>query len=203
MALTGVTLLSVVQESLDATEIRMWDESTWNGKVETVTGACVVISYYDINGTLVSFDPYYLITGGDDAKFDEYCDLNNGTIIKLEDLTIAGEAPPDRFPDGYYIVTLYVTDGSYGTYAAGGWLKYDNPQAFLAKSRFTTRKLPAIILSWPMTDDVRIKNRDMFLLRMYLDAAEDVADYGKLTEFLAILVLINSIFSYYKLEEVW
>jgi hypothetical protein len=202
MAFSNVTLLSVVQESQDATEIRIWDESTWGGQSGNVTGACIVISYYDSDGDLKSLDPYYLIVGQTKTKWDEYLDKQNGHIIDIDDLTVSGVAFGDKFTDGYYIVTLYVTDGTYGTFIAGGWLKYANSQAFLARARFTSRKLPAT-LTWPLTDEVRVVNKDIFLLQMYLNAAEDAADYGLLTEFNNIITLVNAIFSYYKIENIW
>jgi hypothetical protein len=127
-------------------------------------------------------------------------DHNVGLVIDLADLTIAGAAPPDRFTDGYYIVTVYYNDG---TYTFANSIHYHNHQAFLAKGRFMARKLGVAFLDWPITDDVRRKNADVFAQRMYLDCAEDAADNGNTTEFQTFINLVNGMFSYYELEEIW
>lgn len=204
MAFADLTLATTVQESQDAMQLKIWDASTWNGESGIVTEAKVVIEYYDSDNLLVSFDPYELIAGGVKTKFNEFLDRSDGHVIELADLLIAGVAPTNiRFTDGYFVVTLHVTDGTYGLYAAGGWPKYANNQAFLAKNRFMARKMSKAILAWPMTDAVRIANKDMFLQRMYLDAAEDAADNGNLTEFLVFINLINAVFNVYNIEEAW
>jgi hypothetical protein len=204
MALTGVILQTVVQESQDAQQIRMWDESNWNGLVASVTDALIVISYYDVDGVLHTFDPYDLIIGADKTKFNQYLDKQAGHTIELSNLLI--NALPnglDRLPDGYYIVTLHVTDGSYGAYSGGGWPKYNNPQAFLAKYRFMKRNMPAAILEWPITQANREANYDVFAVGLYLEAAEYAADLGLQSKFQKFMTVLQTIFDYYIIPEPW
>jgi hypothetical protein len=202
MAYSGITPLTIVQESQDAMQIKIWDYSTWGTGDVAATATCIlVVQYYDEDGILQSFDNYDILTNaGSRTNFNNMLDKNVGLVIDLADLTIGGEAPPDRFQDGYYIVTVYYNDG---TYTFANSIHYRNNQAFLAKNRFMARKLPKAILTWPMTDAVRIANRDIFLQRMYLDAAEDSADNGNLTEFLVFMELLLGVFNYYSIEEVW
>ena len=204
MAYAALVLQTVVQESQDAQQVRMWDESAWGGESGNTTGAVVVISYYDTDGVLISFDPYELITGGDDTKFLEYLDKQNGHVIELSDLLIGGLAHSmTRFPDGYYIVTLHVTDGSYGTYGSGGWPAYNDIQAFLAKYRFMKRGMPALLLEWPITQANREANYDIFAVGLYLEAAEYAADLGRQVQFLKYMTVLQTIFDYYSIPEPW
>lgn len=204
MAFTNITLLTVVQESQDAQQIRIWDESTWNGESGTVTLACVVISYYTVDGVLVTFDPYELIVGADTTKWDQYLDKQNGHTINLSDLLINGAAHGmTRFPDGYYIVSINVTDGSYGLYSGGSWPKYNNSQAFLAKYRFMKRGMPAEILEWPITQLNREANYDIFAVGLYLEAAEYAADLGRQVQFQKFITVLQTIFDYYIIPEPW
>lgn len=197
----GVSLLTVVQESQDAQQIRIWDESTWDGESGDVTAACIVISYYDTDGVLHSFDPVDLALG---TTWLDYLDKQNGLTLDLEDLLIDGQAHDmTRFPDGYYIVTLHVTDGSYGTYEAGGWPHYHNTQAFLAKYRFMKRTMPAEILEWPITQEMREANYDIFAVGLYLEAAEYAADLGRQTQFQKFITVIETIFDYYIIPQPW
>ena len=196
MAYTDFTPDFRLMEAQDATAFRIWDMSIWNGESGLTTECIVKVVYYDVDGNTTVYDDYPLISGADTTKFDEYIDID-GHIVELADLTINGEEPDERFIDGYYIITITYNDG---TYSAGSEPYYDNIQAFLAKARCKARKLPAK-LSWPMTDAVYEINRDIFLLRMYLDAAEDSADLGKENEYRNFINLINNIYSYYAIDE--
>ena len=183
-------------EGQDATALRIWDLSTWNGE-SSKTSFCVVrIFYYEVDGTIIEYDDYELITGADKTKFNEYLDTD-GHTIETSDLTISGVAAAERFVDGYYVIRVVYSDG---TYVWNTEPYYDNVQAFLAKARCKARKLPTK-LSWPMTDAVYLANRDIFLLRMYLDAAEDAADLGKENEFRNLINLIDNLYSTYSLDE--
>jgi hypothetical protein len=200
MSYTSFSAGFLCQESQDAMQLKIWDNSQWNGESGFTTICTVEISYYDSDDNLIEFDPYELITGGDASKFNEYLDHLDGHVIELSDLTIDGVAAPDRFPEGYYIVKISYSEGSY---AVGSFPYFENPQAFLAKWRLMTRKLPAALLVFPMTDDVYRKNRDIILLRLYLDQAENAADYGKIEEFKVFHDLIRNVLDYYEMEETW
>jgi len=195
---SGVSLLTVVQESQDAQQFRMWDESTWDGESSSITDAVLRIQFYDSDGILQSYDDKNIF-----SKISEILDRQSGTVINISSLTVEGVPPPDRFVDGFYIITLFVTDGSYGAFNEDTWPHYHNNQAFLAKARFMTRKLPSKILTWPMSKQVQEDNLNMFLHRMYLDSAEYAADNGNLAEFLKYMELINEVFSYSELESIW
>lgn len=189
------------QESQDAMQLKIWDNSTWNGESGYTTICTVSISFYDTNGTLVTFDDYDLIISADMSKFNEYLDRIDGHVIELSALTINGVPNVyDRFPEGYYMITMKYSEGSY---AEGQFPEYVNSQAFLAKYRFMARRLPGALLVFPMTNDTYILNRDIFLLRMYLQNCEDAADYGKCVEFQNIINLIIAMLDYYKVEEPW
>jgi len=54
-----------------------------------------------------------------------------------------------------------------------------------------------------MTEAVYQKNRDIFLLRMYLAQCEDSADYGKHVEFMKYLSLIRNVLDTYPMQEPW
>jgi len=204
MALTGVVLQTVVQESQDAQQVRMWDESDWNGLSGTVSGAKVVIIYYDVDGIIHTFDPYDLIVGVDKTKFNEYLDKQSGHVIQLSALLIGGVTHGlTRFPDGYFIVTLHVTDGTYGNFEEGGWPHYNNPQAFLAKYRFMKRLMPVNILEWPITQINREANYDVFAVGLYLEAAEYAADLGRQSQFQKFMNVLSNIFDYYIIPEPW
>jgi hypothetical protein len=152
--------------------------------------------HYDVDEVITEYDDYPLIVGANTDKFDEFIDID-GHIVDIADMTIGGASAGDRWEDGYYVIRMLFSDGSY---PVGSEPYYDNLQAFLAKARCKARKLPAK-LSWPMTDAVYEINRDIFLLRMYLDSAEDSADLGKENEYRNFIELINNIFSYYAIDE--
>lgn len=199
-----VSLLTVVQESQDAQQIRIWDESTWHGEEAAVLDAYIVISYYDTDGVLQTFDPIDMLVDHEGDMFPDYLDKQNGLVINLSDLEIDGQAHSlTRFPDGYYIVTLHVTDGTYGAYSGGSWPYYANSQAFLAKYRFMKRTMPAAILEWPITQEMREANYDIFAVGLYLEAAEYAADLGRRTQFQKFITVIETIFDYYIIPQPW
>lgn len=185
-----------VIEAQDATSFKINDESEWNGESGITTICIVRIFHYLADGTINQFDDYPLIVGADKTKFNEYLDID-GHIIELSDLTIGGAAPAERFVDGYYVIRIVYSDG---TYAVGSEPYYDNVQAFLAKARCKARKMPAL-LTWPLTREMYELNRNIFLLRMFLDAAEDQADLGKEVQFRDTIELINLMFSAYSIDE--
>jgi hypothetical protein len=196
MAYTNFTPETRIAEAQDATAFKIWDESTWNGESALTTFCEVRIFHYAVDGTITEYDAYELITGADKTKFNEYLDID-GHTVEITDLTIDGVSAGERFTDGYYVIRVVYSEGSY---AVDSEPYYDNVQAFLAKARCKARKLPTK-LSWPLTDDVYEINRDIFLLRMYLDAAEDAADLGKQNEYRNFINLINNIFDYYAISE--
>lgn len=198
MAFTDFTPLTRVQESQDAQQIKIWDESTWNGESALTTICNVIVQWYDDDGVLQVCDPYELIPGGVDTKFLEYLS-RDGHIIDITDLAIDGVAIGDRFFEGRFVIETIYSDG---TYSVGSFPYYKNPQAFLAKNWCMARKLPSK-LSWPLTPEVYRINRDIFMQKMYLQAAEDAVDLGKTTEFDRIMSLVRSIFNYYEIEEVF
>jgi hypothetical protein len=196
MAYTDFTPLTRVQESQDAQQIKIWDESTWNGESALTTKCNVIVYWYDNDEVLHECDPYELIDGIDTTKYDEYLS-RDGHVIDITDLTEDGVSVGDRFHEGHFIIKTTYTEGSY---AAGSEPYYNNHQAFLAKTWCKIRKLP-IKISWPLTEEMYRINRDMFLLRMYTENAENAIDIDKKAEFRRLMVLINQIFSYYELEE--
>lgn len=185
-----------VQEAQDATAFRLWDSSTWNGESGITTFCVVRLFFVAVDGTITAYDDYELISGADTTKFDEYISID-GHTVEITDLTIGGAAAEERFEDGYYIVRIVYSDG---TYAVGSEPYYDNTQAFLAKARCKARKLP-VKLTWPLTDGMYEINRDIFMQSMYLGAAEDSVDLGKENEYRNFMDLINNIFSYYAIDE--
>ena len=200
MAYTNFIPFFIAQESQDAMQLKIWDASTWDGQSGFTTVCDMEMSYFDDDGNLVEFDTYPLISGGDASKYNEYLD-RDGHIINLKDLTIGGlPVGFERFPEGYYNISLFYSDGSY---AEGSFPHYDNPTAFLAKYRFMARRLPIDLLTFPLTEEVYLKNREIFLLRMYLQNCEDAADYGKHIEFMKYLAIIRQMFDHYTTQEPW
>lgn len=194
MAYTDFTPKTRVQEGQDATCFRVWDESIWNGEENSTTSCNVTIFFYKEDGSIIQFDVYPLIDGVDTSKFEEYLS-RDGHIINMTDLKIGGTPQSGRFEDGYYIIRLDYSEGDTPVI-------YDNPQAFLAKSRCMSRKLPAK-LSWPLTNEQYQINRDIFQQRAYLEAAENAADLAKLDQFLKFMEIIKKIFSNYEIENCW
>jgi hypothetical protein len=194
----GVSLLTVVQESQDALSLRIWDESTWDGESGDVTDAILRIQYYDSDGVLQSFDDLNIL-----ADLADFLDRQDGLVINIADLTMGSLTLPDKFVDGYYIVTLFVTDGTYGAFHEDTWPHYHNNYACLSKARFMTRKIPGKILTWPMTKQVQEDNLNIMLHRMYLDSAELAASTENWYEFNTFMELINEVFTYFEIESVW
>jgi len=196
MAYAAFTPEFRVQEAQDATAFRIWDSSTWTGESGITTFCVVRLFHYAVDGTITAYDDYELIAGAVTTKFDEYLDTD-GHTVEITDLTIGGDAADERFEDGYYVVRIVYSDG---TYAVGSEPYYDNVQAFLAKARCKARKLP-VKLTWPLTDAMYNINRDIFMQNMFLGAAEDSADLGKETEYRNFMELINNVFDYYAISE--
>ncbi len=196
MAYTDFTPLTRVQEAQDAQSIKIWDESTWNGEEGDTIQCDVIVKWYDDDDVLQECDPYQLIVGADTTRFDEYL-TRDGHVIDIADLTKGGESIGDRFFEGMFIIeTIY----NNGDYAEGSEPYYSNFQAFLAKNWCMIRKLPATI-NWPMSDSDYRRNRDIFLLRMYMLSAEDAVDLGKKNEFRRLMSLIRNLFNNYNVEE--
>ena len=197
MAYTDFTPETHVQEAQDGMGFKVWDESIWNGESANTTLADLYLFFINDDEETIEYDVYPLIVGVDTTKFDEYLD-RDGHIIDIADLTIGGAAAASRFEDGYYVVRIVYNDG---TYAVGTEPFYDNAQAFLAEWRCRKRKLPANLLTWPIDDDIRRKNWDIYLVGLYLEAAEDAVDLGKKVEFRTFMALIKAIFDYYAISE--
>jgi len=198
MAYTDFSPKTLLQEAQDALGFKIWDDSTWNGESAATTICFVTIYYIDGDEVTIQYDPYYLIVGANKDKYDEYL-TRDGHIINCEDLTIDGAAAPEKFMDGYYVIRVTYDEGSYGE---GSQPYFDNNQAFLAKNRCMTRKL-AVLLTWPLTDAMYRMNRDIFLLKMYLEVAENAVDIGKTVQFRTLMAAILAMFNYYEIEECW
>jgi len=199
MAYTDLTLETHVQEAQDGESFRVWDESVWSGEEGNTTGAWIVLFFINDDEKTIQYDNYLLIDGADESKWDEYL-TRDGHIVSIDDLLILGEAVGDKFEDGYYVIRVVVTDG---TYAAGAEPYFDNSQAFLAKNRCMKRKMPAKLLTWPMTDEMYRINRDIFMQGLYLESAENAVDLGKKTQFRSFMALIKAMYNYYVIEECW
>lgn len=198
MTYTLFTPTTRIQEGLDGTNFRIWDESIWTLESDNTTICKVIIYFTNDEGVVIEYDPYFLIVGADKTKFNEYLDID-GHTVNIADLTIDGEAAAETFEDGFYTIKTIYSDGSY---AVGEEPYYNNDQAFLSKNRMMKRKM-ALTLAWPMTDALYRKNRDIFLQGLYLEAAENAADLGKLVQFRSIMATIKAMFNYYEIEEVW
>jgi len=199
MAYTDLTLETRIQEAQDAESFRIWDQSVWNGEEDSTTSAWLVVFFINDDEETITFDSYPLISGADKTKFNEFLSID-GHTIDIADLAIDGEAVGEKFEDGYYIVRLVVSEGSY---ASGNEPMYDNAQAFLAKNRCMKRKMPAKLLSWPLTDETYRKNRDIFLQGFYLESAENAVDLGKKVQFRKFMAVIKSMYNYYGIENCW
>jgi hypothetical protein len=199
MAYTSFVPQTHIQESQDAKSFKIWDESEWNGESGLTSSCYIEITFINDDEETIIYDPYYLTDGITNANFNEYLD-RDGHIVELINLTIDGVVAPIRFEDGYYIIKVVYSDG---TYALGSEPYFDNYQAFLAKYRAMKRKVPPKIFSWPMTDEVYKANRDVFLLGLYLEAAENQVDLNKILQFRKTIALIKAIFDYYEITEIW
>lgn len=199
MAYADFTPETHVQEAQDAESFKVWDESIWNGESGITTLCWVELFFINDDEETIQYDNYPLISGGDFTKFNEYLD-RDGHIIAIADITLDGAPIGDKFEDGYYVVRVVYSDG---TYAGGSEPLYDNSQAFLAKNRCMKRKMPAKLLSWPLTDEKYRTNRDIFLQGLYLESAENAVDLGKKTQFREFMAAIKSMYNYYGIEECW
>lgn len=191
MAFTAFTPKTRTQEAQDARSFKIWDESVWTGEEALCTSAIVQVSYYDLYGVLQTSLEYSLISGLDRTKFDEYLS-RDGHEIDVTDLF------PElvRFPDGYYIIRVTYNDG---TYVAPNEPYYDDHQAFLAKVRCMSRKMPLVVLPWPEMDRTVIL--DTHKVTLLLDSAEDAADLGKRNLFDRLVRTLNRIFDQYAITE--
>ena len=198
MALTGLVPKTKVQEAQSANSYKIWDESTWaaNDPAADVTLATIKLTFYDTAGVLQAFDDYELIrsAGADKTRWTEFLS-SDGHEVPLSELLLSA-VTLTRFTDGYYIVKLVITDGTYG---AGSEPYYDNHQGFLAQHRCMARKLPVKLLTWPEVD--YNKNQDIHRQRMFLDAAEDAVDLGKKVQFEKYIRTINLLFDKYEITE--
>jgi len=198
MAYTDFTPKTLLQEAQDGMGFKIWDDSVWNGESGITTVCFVTIFFVNDDEEIIEYDPYELIVGIDKTKFDEYLD-RDGHIIDIADLTIDGAAADDRFEDGYYVIRVSYSEGSY---VAGSEPCYDNNQAFLALNRCMKRKM-SILLIWRLTDEIYRLNHDIFLQGLYLELAENSIDTGLIVQFRAIIVLIKAMYNNYEIEECW
>ena len=194
MPFTNFTPKTRTQEAQDAKSFRIWDESVWSAESHLCDSAVLQVSYYDTFGVLKVSLEYDLITGGvggDKTKFNEYLS-SDGHKIEIADLF----ASLTRFPDGYYIIRVTYNDG---TYVAPNEPYYDDHQAFLAKVRCMSRKMPLVVLPWPEMNKEEIL--DTHKVTLLLDAAEDSADLGKRMLFDRLIRTLNRIFDQYSITE--
>jgi len=198
MAYTAFTPTTHIQEAQDAKSFKIWDESTWTNESNLTTVCNVILSFINDDEQVIEYDPYPLIIGADITRFNEYLD-RDGHIINASDLTIGGVAAPERLEDGFYVIKTIYSDG---TYQEDQEPSYENEQAFLAKNRMMKRKM-AVLLTWPLTDKLYRKNRDIFMQGLYLESAENAADLGKKVQFRSIMATVKGMFNYYEIEEVW
>jgi len=144
----------------------------------------------------MTYDNYQLIVGATRTKFDEYL-TSSGHVIDIADLTIGGIAAEEVFPDGYYEITVTYTPDDASTKT------YKNTQAFLAKYRAMKRTMPAQILEWPLTEEDKASNYDIFMVGLYLEAAEYAADLARKVHFRKFIAVIRKIFDFYVVPEPW
>lgn len=199
MAYADFTPETHVQEAQDAESFKVWDESVWNGESGITTLCWIELFFINDDEETIQYDDYLLIDGGDDSKYLEYLD-RDGHIVPIADILLNGQPIGDKFEDGYYVVRVVYSDG---TYALGSEPLYDNAQAFLAKNRCMKRKMPAKLLSWPLTDEMYRINRDIFLQGLYLESAENAVDLGKKTQFREFMAAIKAMYNNYAIENCW
>lgn len=183
------------REAQDAKSFRIWDETIWEtNDPDDVTTAVISIKYYDTFGMEQQAQDYILLEdGGDTTKWDEYMS-RDGVKIDVGDVLPEQE----RFIDGYYIIRLTVTDEVVPT---PNTRYYDDHQAFLAKLRCMSRKMPHAVIDWPEYD--RTKLLDTHVLTLLLDSAEDAADLGKRRLFERIVRTLNRVFDHYQISGCW
>lgn len=190
MAFTNFVPKFKTQEGQDATTFKIWDESTWTGEENLCTEANLYLSYYDPMGVLINGDLYKLIDGADRTRFDEYIG-GDGHVISIDDILPGTE----RFPDGYYIIMIKYSDGSYSESEKPNYVDH---QAFLAKLRCMSRKMPVAVIDWPDYD--REKILDTHAVTLLLDSAEDAADLAKRILFDRIVRTLNRVFDQYQIS---
>lgn len=196
MAYSALTPETRIEEAQDGRGFKIYDKSVWTGESDHTTSALVSIVYIDDDENIITYDDIDL--GGDgDALYESFLN-GDGALIESSDVFLDGVAIDEIFPDGYYEITIKFNDGSY---TPGAEPYYKNTQAFLAKYRCMKRVMPAQLLEWPITDEVRRKNYDIYTLGLYLDAAEDAADLGKKTQFRKFIALIRGIVDYYSIPD--
>ena len=191
MAFTNFVPKFHSQEGQNAETFKIWDESTWSGEESLCTEANLYLSYYNTIGEQIEGAMYPLISGGDRTKLDEYIS-NDGHVINISDIFPLQE----RFVDGYYVIVIIFDDG---TYAVIDKPRYTEHQAFLAKLRCMSRKMPMQVVDWPDYD--RKKLLDSHVLTLLLDNAEDAADLGKRILFEKIVRTLNKMFDQYQITE--
>jgi len=196
MAYAALTPETRIEEAQDGRGFRIYDKSSWSGESDHTTAAVVSIVYINDDEETITYDDIDL--GGDgDQHYTDFLS-SSGHLIETSDIHLDGVDIDEIFPDGYYEITITFTDGSY---APGAKPYYKNTQAFLAKYRCMKRLMPATLLEWPITDDIRRKNYDIYTLGLYLDAAEDAADLAKKTQFRKFIALIRGIIDYYEIPD--
>lgn len=199
MAFTDLTPGTRVVLSQDGKSFKLYDDSEWNGESGSATAVIVQIKHIDDEDVEIEYDDYELILPGDDSKYLEYLSTD-GHAVNIADLTIAGVATAEQFPDGYYEIKVVYNDGSY---AEGSEPYFTNVQGFLAKYRCMKRTMPALLLEWPITDAVRRKNDDIYSLGLYLDAAEYAATLEEMVMFRKFVELIRKVIDHYAVPEPW
>ena len=185
--------------SQDGKTFRIYDDSIWNGESGNATSAIVSIKHIDDDDNEIEYDDYLLIRLGDDSRYLEYLS-EDGHLIDIADLTIDGGAAAERFPDGYYEISVIFTDGSY---AEGEEPYYTAVMGFLAKYRCMKRSMPSLLLEWPITDEVRRKNDDIYSLGLYLDAAEYAATLEEMVKFRRFVAVIRNLLDHYEVPTPW
>jgi hypothetical protein len=196
MAYSALTPETRIEEAQDGRGFKIYDKSSWDGESDHTTSALVSIVYIDDDENIITYDDIDLCDNGG-ALYASYLN-GDGALIESSDILLDGAAIDEIFPDGYYEITIKFNDGSY---APGAEPYYKNTQAFLAKYRCMKRTMPAVLLEWPITDDIRRKNYDIYTLGLYLDAAEDAADLGKKVQFRKFIALIRGIVDYYSIPD--
>lgn len=186
-----------IEEAQDGMGFKIIDDSVWGaGDQALTTLATLSIRHINDDEVNIDYDDVELIIGANRDAFNEYL-TSSGHLIEIANLTIDGAAAGETFPDGYYEITLtYTPDDANTKY-------YTNSQAFLAKYRAMKRTMPALFFEWPITDEIREINYDVYTLGLYLDAAEDAADLDKKTQFRKFIALIRQIVDHYGVSEPW
>ena len=198
MAYTGSFVpATLIEEAQDGMGFKIIDDSVWGTGDQALTTLCTVsIVHIDDNDDVITYDDYELIVGVTRTKFNEYL-ASSGHVINIADLTIGGVAADEVFPDGYYEITVTYTPDDASTKS------YKNTQAFLAKYRIMKRTMPALLLEWPMTDEVIKTNYDIFATGLYLEAAEYAADLARKEHFRKFISVIRLIYDNYSIPEPW